>query len=76
LRKKTSVMLYAEDAAGASPPPVPEGVIFQKICVQSGLRATSVCPNIIREPFLRGTQPAEWCPLRHDSGSVRSELQK
>jgi penicillin-binding protein 1B len=76
LRKKVLSILSDQDLSGASPPPVPEGVVFQKICVQSGLRATSVCPHVIREPFLKGTQPTEWCPLRHDSASVRSELAK
>jgi len=45
---------------------VPDGLVFQKICVQSGLRATSVCPRVIREPFFKGTQPTEWCPYRHE----------
>lgn len=76
LRKKIVGMIQNEVPAGVPPPPVPDGVTFQRICVQSGLRATSVCPNVIREPFLRGTQPTEWCPLRHDSGTVRSELGK
>lgn len=76
LKKKVLNILMDQDFSGTTPPPVPEGVVFQKICVQSGLRATSVCPQVIREPFLKGTQPTEWCPLRHDSASVRSELAK
>jgi penicillin-binding protein 1B len=54
-------------------PPVPEGVIFVNICVESGLRATSTCPDVVLEPFLKGSQPSEWCPLRHDVHPVRSE---
>jgi hypothetical protein len=57
-------------------PIVPEGIVFRKICVQSGLRATSICPHVIREPFLRGTQPEEWCPQRHGSNVVGSESKK
>jgi penicillin-binding protein 1B len=57
-------------------PVVPEGIVFRKICVQSGLRATSICPHVIREPFLRGTQPLEWCPLRHGSDALGSESKK
>ncbi|MEJ2716103.1 MAG: transglycosylase domain-containing protein [Deltaproteobacteria bacterium] len=45
---------------------IPAGLVFRKICVESGLRATSLCPRIIREPFLKGSQPLEWCPLRHN----------
>lgn len=57
-------------------PVVPDGIVFRKICVQSGLRATSVCPHVIREPFLRGTHPEEWCPQRHGSDAVSSETKK
>jgi penicillin-binding protein 1B len=53
-------------------PVVPDGIVFRKICVQSGLRATSICPRVIREPFLRGTQPDQWCPQRHGSEAVSS----
>lgn len=45
---------------------VPIGVIFRRICSESGLKATSMCPRISQEPFLTGTQPHEWCPLRHE----------
>lgn len=44
----------------------PESVVFRKTCVESGQRATSLCPSVISEPFLKGTKPVEWCPLRHD----------
>ncbi|MGB6064001.1 MAG: transglycosylase domain-containing protein [Desulfomonilaceae bacterium] len=57
-------------------PVVPDGIVFRKICVESGLRATSICPQVIREPFLKGTQPQEWCPLRHESNGVGSQLRK
>ncbi len=57
-------------------PVVPDEIVFRKICVQSGLRATSVCPHVIREPFLRGTQPEEWCSQRHGSDAVSSETKK
>jgi membrane peptidoglycan carboxypeptidase len=46
-----------------APPP---GIIFRKICTKSGLRSTSLCPRIVSEPFFKGTQPTEWCPLRHE----------
>lgn len=56
--------------------PVPEGIIFRKICVLSGLLATSTCLQVIREPFFKGTQPTEWCPHRHEVTPVRSELKR
>ncbi len=46
-----------------APPP---GILFRKICTKSGLRSTSLCPRIVSEPFFKGTQPTEWCPLRHE----------
>ncbi len=53
-------------------PGVPSGVVFRKICVDSGLRATSICPHVILVPFLKGSQPTEWCPFRHRRKAVRS----
>lgn len=44
---------------------VPTGVVFRKICIDSGLRATSICPHVILEPFIKGSQPSEWCPFHH-----------
>jgi hypothetical protein len=64
------------DATSDTPPDVPEGLLFRKICIFSGLRATSICPKVIFEPFLKGTQPVEWCPHRHESGVIRSEMKK
>ncbi len=45
----------------------PEGIVFKRVCSKSGLRATSLCPNVIEEAFIKGTQPVEWCPLGHES---------
>jgi hypothetical protein len=55
-------------------PPPPEGVVFRWMCVQSGLRAGSVCPKVIQEPFLKGTQPEEWCHFRHDPEVKRTDM--
>jgi len=43
----------------------PEGIVTRKICAESGLMATSLCQKVLIEPFVKGTQPTEWCPLRH-----------
>lgn len=45
----------------ANPPPA--GIVFSKVCAKSGLRALSLCPNVINESFVKGTEPSEWCPL-------------
>lgn len=47
------------------PGPPPEGIVTRKVCAESGLLATSLCPKVINEPFIKGTQPKEWCALRH-----------
>jgi len=62
--------------AKQAPTPVPEGIVFRNTCVESGLRATSLCPRVMKEPFLKGNQPTEWCPLRHDSESKQSARKK
>ena len=40
-------------------------IVIKRVCATSGLRATSLCPEVIKEAFLKGTEPVEWCPLRH-----------
>ncbi len=77
LRMKKIVETFFKPAAvNATKLDAPEGVVFRRICLQSGMRAVSICPKIISEPFLKGTQPDEWCSVRHDAESVRTELRK
>ena len=58
---------HTEDSGGS----IPEGLVFKNICIESGLLSTSTCPNTVKEPFFKGTQPVEWCPYRHDSMPAR-----
>jgi hypothetical protein len=76
IKKMSSSLMPDPDAASEIFPEAPEGVVFRKICVQSGLRSTSVCPKVLREPFLKGTQPVEWCPYQHDSPALQSAAGK
>ncbi|MBI4965392.1 MAG: transglycosylase domain-containing protein [Desulfomonile tiedjei] len=76
IRKLNSSLLPSPETTPDVSPEAPSDVVFRKICVQSGLRSTSVCPKIIREPFLKGTQPVEWCPHRHDSGTTQSQAKQ
>jgi hypothetical protein len=55
---------------------IPSGLVFRKLCAESGLRATSTCPKITLEPFLTGTQPDEWCSLRHEKAQKTENPQK
>lgn len=52
--------------------PAPEDLLFRKVCLESGLRATSLCVDVIKTPFIKGTQPSDWCPLKHDQSQVSS----
>lgn len=53
---------------------VPGGLLFRKICLRTGFLATSTCPRVIREFFLKGTQPTEWCNYRHESSPIRTNF--
>jgi membrane carboxypeptidase/penicillin-binding protein len=57
---------FMKKALALDPPekfPVPEGLIWKSIDVQSGLLAKSGCPNQRRAAFLRDTEPKDSCPL-------------
>jgi len=43
--------------------PVPEGIIWCKICPKSGLLANEYCPEPREEPFIKGTEPKEFCDV-------------
>ena len=70
IRKMTASLMPGPEMTPGLRAKAPDGIVFRKICVESGLRSTSVCPKVIREPFLKGSQPVEWCPYRHDSHTV------
>ncbi len=54
----------------------PQGIVFRGICLDSGLLATSTCPRVIKEAFIKGTQPSEWCSMWHDPKFVPSGAEK
>ena len=66
-RKVTLDILPAPSIDQGRDSTIPPGLVFRKLCVESGLRATSTCPQVNLLPFLSGTQPDEWCTLRHDA---------
>jgi penicillin-binding protein 1B len=63
--KMTAGLLSGRQSDRSKAPPLPDGLVFQKTCAESGFRATSLCPRVIRESFVKGSQPSEWCPIRH-----------
>lgn len=38
-------------------------MIYIEVCADSGMRATSYCPERVRRGFVRGTEPRKRCPL-------------
>ncbi len=54
--------------------PTPEDLLFRNVCLESGLRATSLCVNVIKTPFIKGTQPTDWCPLKHDQEARSQDI--
>jgi penicillin-binding protein 1B len=42
---------------------VPDGLVYADIDKDTGLLATPSCPKIVREAFLAGTEPRDYCPL-------------
>ncbi len=53
--------------------PVPDNIIFKKICSKTGMLATKYCPNPIDAPFVEGTEPHENCNL-HSGVEVNNFL--
>lgn len=43
--------------------PVPEGIVWFKICPKSGLLANEYCPAPREETFITGTEPKETCDI-------------
>jgi len=43
--------------------PIPDEIIFKKICTKSGKLATRNCSNTIDAPFVNGSEPTESCTL-------------
>jgi penicillin-binding protein 1B len=42
---------------------VPDGIAFAEIDAETGKLATSLCPKVIRESFIAGTEPHEVCDI-------------
>ena len=60
--------IWAEFMLNAAPNntkefPVPDNIIFKKICMKSGLLATAACTdaNTVDAPFIEGTEPTKPC---------------
>ncbi|MCR4402829.1 MAG: penicillin-binding protein 1A [Firmicutes bacterium] len=57
---------FMKEALKDLPPaefPVPSGVVFTRICTESGMLATASCPKPATEVFIPGTEPKDYCGL-------------
>jgi len=43
------------------PPPKPPETVLVAICVDTGLRATDYCPEVVRRTFPKGSEPKQFC---------------
>jgi penicillin-binding protein 1B len=56
---------YTRGQTGAAFDP-PPGIVFRKICQESGLLAHSNSKKVVEEAFIEGTEPTEESPLHRD----------
>jgi len=49
--------------------PVPEKIVFKKICRKSGYLADVNCPKTLDMPFVTGSEPTKLCTLHSGTGS-------
>ncbi len=57
---------FMKQALRDTPPgefPVPSGVVFTRICTESGMLATPSCPKTATEVFVPGTEPKDFCTI-------------
>jgi penicillin-binding protein 1A len=60
-------MTGALEAIPDRPFPEPHGIERREICKETGLLATSHCPEPRMEVFISGTEPLRFCPLHRTS---------
>lgn len=53
--------------------PVPEGIIWCKVCPKSGLLANEYCPAPKEEPFIVGTEPKQSCDIHTFETKLQGE---
>jgi penicillin-binding protein 1A len=66
-------MTGALEAIPDRPFPEPHGIVRREICPESGLLATSHCPEPRVEVFISGTEPLRFCHL-HRTSTLQDSL--
>ncbi len=62
----TDFMIAAHRGLPVRDFPVPPGIVFVDVCAESGLLPTERCPKVVKEAFIKGTEPAQRCNLPHN----------
>jgi penicillin-binding protein 1A len=62
------VMKKAHDTLPLADFEVPEGIVFENICLESGKLATDRCPEVAKEVFRVEDVPQETCPIHPSKG--------
>lgn len=44
----------------------PSGIVFRHVDPETGYLATSRCPTVVREAFIHGTEPRQYCPIHEN----------
>jgi len=51
---------------------VPDGIVYTKICGETGLLATPNCPKIVEEVFISDNRPTEYCDLHKGKKDIKN----
>jgi penicillin-binding protein 1A len=46
-------------------------MVTLRICAESGLRANSSCPHVVKQSFVKGTQPKRYCDIHVGSAKTK-----
>jgi membrane carboxypeptidase/penicillin-binding protein len=57
----TEFMVGATRGRAAEEFPLPAGTMTQEVCAETGMLATTHCPNVTSEMFAEGSEPSESC---------------
>ena len=50
------------------PFPQPDGIVWEEVCQESGVKSVPRCREVYRELFVEGSEPTEACPI-HSTGA-------
>jgi len=72
----TAFMKRALAARPSKPFEVPDGITYAEIDKTNGKLATPMCPSVMNETFLAGTEPREYCDLHGTKNPVSGFFSK